>query len=111
MSEGQGLRDVIAAKLDGLDQARIDELIERLFDQTKDVYVACRACGVKTAAPVPDVANIAKALDLLLTQAKGKPVEHKRIEVEVGIRSLDTMTLDQLNAEEAAILEQHPELR
>lgn len=65
---------------------------------------------VSALVPIPDYRERARAIDLLLTQAKGKPRETVKHELNLGIRQLDELTLDELDAEEARLLAAHPEL-
>lgn len=66
-------------------------LIEEAFaaEKTRDVSVGitCKCCGkyrrYVVPVPMPDFAARTKALDLLLTQAKGKPAETKTVDLKV----------------------------
>lgn len=95
------LRDRLASKLDIRDDKELDDLLDAIFTAEKDAYVACRKCGVKTPAPVPDVVARAKALDLLLNQGKGKPAQTVRHEHSgtVGLKPISEMSLEEIDAE------------
>lgn len=108
-------RDVLSTVMDAdIDEDAARALLKEIFAAKKLVWAdfTCKGCSQhqRQQVEVPDALGVAKALDLLGNQGKGKPVEKKQIEVTIGLRSLDEMTLDELEAEEAQILAAHPEL-
>jgi hypothetical protein len=98
-------RDHLAGELDARGVKDATALVAAVFDAMKDVYVTCRHCGKKTDAPVPDVVSRAKALDILLNQAKGKPAQTVRHEHSgvVGLRPVSEMSLGEIDAELAGL--------
>ncbi len=101
----EDLRDRLAAFLDAQGDETLGGLVEAVFTASRDTYVACRKCGTKTLAPVPDVVARAKALDILTSQAKGKPAQTVRHEHSgvVGLRPVSEMSLAEIDAELAAL--------
>jgi hypothetical protein len=71
--------------------AKFKKMLEELFttEKVKMVWqtIVCPCCGKKRrhhlAIPVDDWNARVKALDLLLTQAKGKPAETKKLDVSI----------------------------
>ena len=86
------------------------------LEKEKSVFAefTCKDCGKRQRheikVKIPDFKERAKAIDQLLTQAKGKPRETKQLDVRVGQFPASELTLAEIEAEERTILSQHPEL-
>lgn len=76
--------------------------------------ITCKDCGQSRMyaieIEVPDLKSQTKAWQTALDQSKGKPKETVKVQVDVGVRPVTEMSLAELEAEERAILEAHPEL-
>jgi len=100
------------------DRESIKSFVREAFtlEKTKELWVpvTCKHCARVGKYPVtigiPDYKERAKAIESMLNQAKGKPKETVKVQVDVGVRQLAEMSLDDLAAEERAILTAHPEL-
>lgn len=111
------LREVLDEALDAQSET-IKNLVEEAFkyERRKDIWVSvvCKHCGKMARYPVtvelPDYKERVKALDLLMTQAKGKPKETVRHDVVISTTNVENMSLAELEAEERRILEAHPDL-
>ena len=96
----------------------VKDFIREAFaiEKSREVWVAitCKHCERSgkyvTQVKIPDFKERSRAIDLLLNQAKGKPKETVKVSVEIGMKALQEMSLDDLEAEERAILQAHPEL-
>ena len=112
------LREVLDKALDEQSE-QIRKLVEEAFryERSKEVWttVVCKHCGksgrYSITVDLPDYKERVKAIDLLLTQAKGKPRETVKHEGVIGIKSIIQMSPAELDEEERLILEAHPELR
>src|SRR3990167_7240463 len=94
-----------------------DSLREAFTLKKKKTYnrqITCKDCGKSRMYPIeieiPDLKSQMNAISLALDQAKGKPKETVKVSVEIGMKALQEMSLDDLEAEERAILQAHPEL-
>ena len=100
------------------DPDSVKDFIREAFtlEKTKEVWAAidckhCRRTGkYKVTIQIPDYMERAKALSMLMNQAKGQPKETVKVTVDVGIRPVTEMSLAELEAEERALLSAHPEL-
>ena len=100
------------------DPDSVKDFIREAFtlEKTKEVWTAidckhCRRTGkYKITIQIPDYMERAKALSMLMNQAKGQPKETVKVTVDVGIRPVTEMSLAELEAEERALLSAHPEL-
>lgn len=71
--------------------AKYKTLIEEMFAAERmrevSVPITCKECGEQRKyviqVPLPDLVSRVKGLDMLLTQAKGKPAETKLIDLNV----------------------------
>ena len=115
------IRKLMESALDDLaadDPDSVRSFIREAFtlEKTKEVWVAivckhCRRTGkYKETIQIPDYTGQAKALSMLMNQAKGQPKETVKVTVDVGIRPVTEMSLAELEAEERALLSAHPEL-
>lgn len=109
---------------DALDEIALDEsqtvrdFVREAFTLTKTkeltLSIVCKHCHREgrytNTVDIPDYKERTKAIEMLLNQAKGKPQETVKVRVEIGARALEEMTLAELDAEEQAILQAHPEL-
>lgn len=98
--------------------AKYKQLIEDAFAAERirevSVPITCKECGelrkYVIQVPLPDLASRIKGIDLLLTQAKGKPAETKVIDLNVAAvqtrAELEAMTDEQLALVAAAHLEE-----
>ena len=115
------IRKLMETALDDLaadDPDSIKKFIREAFtlEKTKEVWAAidckhCRRTGkYKVTIQIPDYMERAKALSMLMNQAKGQPKETVKVTVDVGVRQVSEMSLAELEAEERALLSAHPEL-
>jgi len=112
------LREVLDEALDDHSD-EIRNLVKEAFKYERDkefwVTVTCKHCGRAGKYPVmiqlPDYKERVRALDLLMTQAKGKPKETVRHEGVIGLKAVESMSAAELEEEERLILEAHPQLR
>jgi len=111
------LREVLDQALDEQSE-EIKKLVEQAFQQEKRreiwVTITCKGCGrmakYPTVVDLPDYRERVRALDTLMTQAKGKPKETVKQEVTINLKPIHHMTMAELEEEEQRILEAHPEL-
>lgn len=94
-----------------------DSLREAFTLKKKKTYnrqITCKDCGKSRMYPIeieiPDLKSQMNAIQVALDQAKGKPKETVKVQVDVGVRQITEMSLAELEAEERAILQAHPEL-
>jgi hypothetical protein len=112
------LREVLDKVLDEQSE-EIKKLVQEAFKYERErefwTLIVCKHCGKNGKYPVkvqlPDYKERVKALDLLMTQAKGKPKETVRHEGVIGLKNVSGMSMAELDEEEKLILEAHPELR
>lgn len=88
--------------------AKYRQLIEDAFAAERirevSVPITCKECGEQRKyviqVPLPDLASRIKGIDLLLTQAKGKPAETKVVDLNVTAvktrQELEAMSDEQL---------------
>lgn len=89
---------------------KFKQLIEDAFaaEKVRDVSVGitCKACDkyrrYVIPVPLPDFASRVKAIDMLLTQAKGKPPETKTVDLKV-FAAKNRAELEAMSDEELAI--------
>lgn len=102
------LRERLGSLLDGVSDETIKSLIEESLaaDKTISVEIFCKHCRRSGKYPVdiPDIQARVKALDVLVNQAKGKPKETTQVDVNVQARSVEGMTLAELELEEARLV-------
>ena len=112
------LRDLLGQALDDIEPEIIRKMVREALTYEKEkqtwVSIKCRSCGVPGRYPViytlPDHRERAKVLDILLNQAKGRPKETKRVEVETFSHNVYEMTLAELEVEEKRLLNSFPDL-
>lgn len=94
----------------GLDE-KYRELIEGLFASEKirevSTAITCKCCGKErkylVAVAMPNYMDRAKALDVLLTQAKGKPAETKTIDLNLtAVKTRDELA--EMSDEQLALI-------
>lgn len=103
VSSSGDLRVRLASALDSVVEDKLlKELIVDALDATKPRYaeVACKHCSRKqrVEVPVPDPVQRAKALEILVNQAKGTPKATSVLRVDVSARSLVELSDEQLGA-------------
>lgn len=115
------MREVMAEIVDEIAHENRDAIKESLLEaftltlkKTYNRQITCKDCGQARMYPieieVPDLKSQTNAWQVALDQSKGKPKETVKVQVDVGVRQLTEMTLADLEAEEKAILNAHPEL-
>lgn len=111
------LRDRIAEALDAIPDEQVRQLVadSLLAEKTVFVTVTCKnpKCAKSYRYPVivPNLGERAKVLDILATQSKGKPAEApKQPAVDTALIDVEGMSLAELEAEEARLLREFPEL-
>lgn len=110
------LRERLAAALDDLTDKEVQELARDSLKAEKVVWVdiTCKNddCGKTYRYPVrvPNWMERAKVLDIVMTQSKGKPGEAAKPVADTAVKDVEGMTLAELEAEEARLLREFPEL-
>lgn len=101
-------RDALSGVMDvKLTADQWEKLIDEVMATVKKVVVDfnCKKCGQAQRHPVeiPDAVNVAKGLSILGTDAKGKPAQTVRhdVNVSVGFKLPSEMTLAEINEEVA----------
>lgn len=110
MSDARLALEQVFDSTPGLDD-KWRKLIDEAFaaERIREVSTAitCKCCGKErkylVKVPLPNWSDRAKALDMLLTQAKGKPAETKKIDLNV-LAVQTRADLEQLSDEELALV-------
>ena len=118
MADIRELMEEAFDEIAGDDEGAIKAFVREAFTLKKtkkyNRQVTCKDCGqsrmYQIEVEIPDYKERSKAIELLLNQAKGKPKETVKVQVDVGVRQVTEMSLAELEAEERAILQAHPEL-
>lgn len=99
-------------------RVRLNEYLDKISDDDLETWLGgllsisrltwawCPDCKKKVQVDYPDYKGQGYLISMLLDQAKGKPTERREVDITVGIKRIDTMTLDELEAEEAEIVRQ-----
>lgn len=110
MADARVLLEEVLDSTPDLD-AKYRDMINEAFavERIREVSTAitCKCCGKErkylVKVPLPNWADRAKAIDMLLTQAKGKPAETKKIDLNV-LAVKTRADLEQLSDEELALI-------
>lgn len=102
----RNLRARLNEHLDGISDDDLEVWLGGLLSLDRLVWAWCPDCKKKVQVDYPDYKGQAYVVGMLLDQAKGKPVERREVEITVGLRKVEDMTIHELEAEEAEIVRQ-----